>query len=160
MIQEILQQLLLENHELYGKVCKVDKVNGMSCDCSPVDGSAAINDVRITADFDSENKWVLVPKVGSLVVVSFFNKDIGFVSMVNEISQIYYKNGDTVFRVDDKFLLASGEENLLKLMQDLIEAILEEKHQTNSGPTISLTPDSVIKYNEIKTRFNTLLKDS
>lgn len=160
MIQQTLQQLLLDGHELYGKVCKVDKVNGMSCDCSPVDGSAPINDVRITADFDNEDKWVLVPKVGSVVVVSFFNKDIGYVSMVAEISMIYYKNGDTVFRVDDKFLFASGEENLLKLMQDLLDAILSEKHMTNSGPTISLTPDSVTKYEGIKTRFNNLLKDS
>jgi hypothetical protein len=132
----------------------------MSCDCSPVDGAAAINDVRITADFDNENKWVLVPKVGSLVVVSFFNKDLGFVSMVNEVSEVLYKNGDTVFRVDDKFLFASGEENLLKLMQDLLDAILSEKHMTNSGPTISLTPESVTKYEGIKTRFNNLLKDS
>src|SRR5690348_2688601 len=112
MIQQALQQLLLDGHELYGKVCKVTAVNGMSCDCSPVDGSAPINDVRITADFDNANKWVLVPKVGSLVVVSFFNKDVGFVSMVNEVSQILYKNGDTVFRVDDKFLLATATENL------------------------------------------------
>jgi hypothetical protein len=160
MIQQILQQLLLENHELYGKVCKVDAVNGMSCDCSPVDGSAAINDVRITADFDSVNKWVLVPKVGSLVVVSFFNKDIGFVSMVNEVSQVLYKNGDTVFRVDDKFLLASGTENLLKLMQDLIQAVLDLKVMTNVGPSIDLTPDSITSFESIKTRFENLLKSS
>jgi len=160
MIQQALQQLLLDGHELYSKVCHVDSVNGMACNCSPVDGAAAINDVRITADFDNENKWVLVPKVGSLVVVSFFNKDLGFVSMVNEVSEVLYKNGDTVFRVDDKFLLAKGEENLLKLMQDLLDAILEEKHMTNTGPTISLTPDSVTKYEGIKTRFNNLLKSS
>lgn len=160
MIQQILQQLLLENHELYGKVCKVDAVNGMSCDCSPVDGSAPINDVRITADFDNVNKWVLVPKVGSLVVVSFFNKDIGFVSLVNEVSEVLYKNDNTVFRVDDKFLLAAGTENLLTIMQDLIQAMIDERHMTNVGPTISLTPDSVTRYETIKTRFNNLLKDS
>lgn len=160
MIQQALQQLLLDGHELYAKVCTVDSVNGMSCNCSPVDGSAPINDVRITADFDNANKWVLVPKVGSLVVVSFFNKDIGFVSMVNDVSQVLYKNGDTVFRVDDKFFLAAGTENLLTLMQDLLQAIIDEKHMTNTGVTISLTPDSVTKFEGIKTRFNNLLKDS
>jgi hypothetical protein len=160
MIQQILQQLLLDGHELYGKVCKVDKVNGMSCDCSPIDGSAAVNDVRITADFDSANKFVLIPKVGSLVIVSFLNNDIGYVSMVNEVSEVLYKNGDTVFRVDDKFLLASGTENLLTLMLDLIQAMIDERHMTNTGPTISLTPDSITKYEGIKTRFGTLLKSS
>ena len=160
MIQQALQQLLLSEHELYSKVCKVDAVNGMSCDCSPVDGDAAIKDVRITADFDNANKWVLVPKVGSLVVVSFFNKDVGFVSMVNEVSEVLYKNGGTVFRVDDKFLLASSSENLLTLMQDLIQAMIDEKHMTNVGPTISLTPDSLTRYEGIKTRFESLLKDS
>lgn len=132
----------------------------MSCDCSPIDGDAPIKDARITADFDNGNKWVLVPKVGSVVVVSFFNKDVGYVSMVNEVSEVLYKNGDTVFRIDDKFLLASGTENLLTLMQDLIQAMLDEKHMTNVGPTISLTPDSVTRYEAIKTRFESLLKDS
>lgn len=160
MIREILQQLLLENHELYGKVCKVTKVNGMSVDVEPVDGSAPVMDVRITTDFDADNKYVLVPKEGTLVIVSFLNKDVGFVSMVNEVSEVLYKNGDTVFRVDDKFLLKKGDENLLKLMQDLIDAILDERHMTNSGPTISLTPDSTLKFNGIKTRFNNLLKSN
>lgn len=132
----------------------------MSCDCSPIDGSAAINDVRITADFDNANKWVLVPKVGSLVVVSFFNKDVGFVSMVNEVSEVLYINGTTVFRVDDKFLLASGTENLLTIMLDMLQAIIDERHMTNVGPTISLTPDSVTAYEAIKTRFNSLLKSA
>lgn len=160
MIQQILQEILLDGHEMYSKVCTVNSVSGMSCNCSPIDGDADINDVRITADFDNANKFVLVPKVGSLVIVSFLNKDIGFVSMVNEVSEVLYQNGNTVFRIDDKFLLASGTENLLTIMQDLIQAMIDERHMTNTGPTISLTPDSVTRYEDIKTRFNTLLKSS
>jgi|SRR5690242_8697103 len=159
-MQDLLQQLVLEGHELYSKVCTVDAVDGMACDVSPVDGSAPVLDVRLTADFDNDNKYVLVPKVGSKVVVSWFNKDVGFVSMVNEISEILYMNDATVFRVDDKMLLKNGDENLLQLMQDLVQAMIDEKHMTNVGPTVSLTPDSVTRYEGIKTRFETLLKSS
>lgn len=59
-----------------------------------------------------------------------------------------------------KFLIGNATEDLLTLMTDTIDAILAERHLTNTGPTINLTPDSQLRFNNLKTRFNNLLKSS
>lgn len=61
-------------------------------------------------------------------------------------------------RVKGKILIASESENLHKLMLDMLDAIIAEKHMTSTGPTVKLTPQSEARFDSIKTRFKNLLK--
>lgn len=59
-----------------------------------------------------------------------------------------------------KLLLENNEESLATLLSDTIDAILEVRHLTNVGPTINLTPDSITRFEALKTRFKNLLKNN
>lgn len=157
-LKKLIQALADPDEEIYSLACTVRSVNGLTCECVPVNGDADIVDVRLIAD-ESVNQYVLVPKENSIVLVSFLNKNAGYVSMVSEIEKIYYKNGATEMQIDDKFLFKKGGEDLFKLMSDLIDAIKGEIHQTNSGPTLHMVPTSQAALEAIKQRFKNLLKE-
>lgn len=85
------------------KMCTVVSVSGdaadglMICDCKPIDGTAVIEDVKLTADYpEDDNKagFVLVPKEGSLVQVSFNSASDAYVSMVSRIEKIFLNGND------------------------------------------------------------------
>lgn len=87
--------------------------------------------------------------------------DCEFVEAVEIKTDVNYKievKEQTLEMAEGKFLLKNETENLLKLMEDLIDANIGEKHMTNSGPSIKLSPDSELKFRRIKTRFGNLLK--
>lgn len=67
---------------------------------------------------------------------------------------------DIEWKVSGKYLVKNTTENLLTLMTDTLDAILAVRHMTNSGPTINLTPDSRLRFEQLKTRFNNLLKST
>jgi hypothetical protein len=148
MIKELLLQLL-QGEEIYSKVCKVDAVNGMTCNVTPIDGDAPVNDVRIVADINSQNKWVPIPKVGSFVVVSFLTKDIGYVSMVSEVSELYYKNGTTVMQVNDKFLFQHGSDTLKQVIQLIIESVQVITVMYGNNPDYTKLTQALTKLNNL-----------
>lgn len=159
-LKELLKAVLKDNEEMYSKVCTVEVVNGLVCDCVPVDGSAPILEVRITTNNESENYFAVIPKVGSQVIVTFLTKDVAFVSIVADPEKLVYKSGDLLFEVSDKFLIKKGGDNLSKLLTDLINANKTEVHKTNTGVTLGLIPNSVVVYDAIKNRITNLLKDA
>ena len=75
--------------EPYAKVCKVDSYNEdtRSVDVSPLDETAPILNVRIIAG-ESETPILIVPKVGSFVMVTFVNETSAFVSMFSEVETV------------------------------------------------------------------------
>jgi hypothetical protein len=68
-----------------------------TCDCVPMYEAPDLLDVKLfPRDEDGEMKkgLLLVPKVGSVVVVSFINnQDTGFISMCSEVDEIHL-NGE------------------------------------------------------------------
>lgn len=122
------------------------------------DGSE-IDDVRLKAIVKEGNQFLIFPKADSNVLIGRISDSEDFVLIAaSEIEEVEIKIGGTLFSVKEKFVIKTETEDLLTLMTDLIEAMLAEKHMTNSGPTINLTPDSIAKYTALKTRFKTLLK--
>lgn len=82
------------------KACVVKSVSAaptdglMTCDCAPIDGTHMLEDVKLCADYPEDsptNKagFILVPKAGSIVIVSFKSESEAFVSMVSEVDFIY-----------------------------------------------------------------------
>jgi len=76
----------LSYETLICKVKSVDEAN-FTCECEPIDGSADFFGVLLNAD--KKKGFVLVPKVGSFVVVTQMSETTSCVVMVSDVSQVY-----------------------------------------------------------------------
>lgn len=90
-LKDIIQELAEKNHEIYSKVCKVITVNRdkRTCDVQPIDDADdLIYDVRLQADMEGAEGFVMFPSVGSYVVVTFLNKNAGYVGLCYKVDEI------------------------------------------------------------------------
>lgn len=81
--------------EFYGVPCVVDSVDvavdPATCDCSPINEDAPFLDVRLQAG--AGNGVIMIPKVGSVVMVQPINDVTGYVSMYSAIDSIQFLDG-------------------------------------------------------------------
>lgn len=91
--RDILNKIIgeeLGTCEMYSKVCEVISVDEdtRSCEVAPVDGTANVTNVRLQASLSQSVGMVSIPKVGSKVMVTFFNQSKGFVSLATEVDKV------------------------------------------------------------------------
>jgi hypothetical protein len=92
-------------------------------------------------------------------LVVFLDKHNAQICNVSELDKLYLKIGGVEFKIDATgFMLKKQNENLKKLMADLLKAIKAMKFTTNQGPTISLI--NIADFIALEARFNDLLKDN
>jgi len=115
-----------KQNQFYSVLGSVKSVSGRTCVVSPADGSSDIEDVSLEADFeDSESKgFFITPSVGSNVVVTFKNKDYGFLSSWTTIDSIVAKQGEWVFN--------DGSNNGLIKITELTEKLNNLVSEINS----------------------------
>lgn len=173
-IATIVKHLSKNDDEVYAKVCEVLEVNASdkTIDVKPIDGTAEIFNVRLQAESETGG-LVLFPKVGSMVLVVFLNKNNAAVVNTSEIEKLELVIENTELQIDkdkflfkrdqvqleidqDGFLLKKENETLKKLMADLIKAIKALKFTTNNGPTINLI--NIADFIALENRFNQFLK--
>lgn len=94
-IQDAFRKMVLPGGEQYCVVGTVDSVNmtDKTCDVTVINGNADLQDVRLIAGA-TPGGLLLVPKVGSVVVCSFLNDAVAYVSMFSEVDAIWL-NGTT-----------------------------------------------------------------
>jgi hypothetical protein len=113
-------------------VCTVESVdiNEKTCYCIPINEDADIPNVRIMAQ--NENGFLLVPKVGSVVIISFLTDSDAYVSMVSEVSEIQLNgdNYDGLVKINDLVDKLNDIENTLNTHITLYNA------HVHSGGTI------------------------
>jgi hypothetical protein len=121
-----------------------------------------MEDVRLKSVVKDSDHFIIVPAVGSTVMIGKIEKGEEYVVLaVEAIQTVKSLTGQTRFVQDSGgFLLQKGSDDLQGLMVALLDAILVERHATNYGPTIELTPESKQRYEELKDRFKNLLKDA
>lgn len=93
-IKEAIRAIVDTNKEINCVVCTVDSVDvtKKTCYCLPIDESKAdIVGARLMAD--NKTGFFLVPKVGSIVIVSYISNELTYVSMFSEVDEIQL-NGD------------------------------------------------------------------
>lgn len=119
-----------------------------------------IDQVRLRSVIKEGSKFLLIPKLNSVIQIARIeNSDEFFVAVVSELEKMLCMIGTTTFEIDENGILISrAGDDLLKVMSDLVDSILNEKHITSQGPTTGLLPDSIASFNTIKTRLNGLLK--
>jgi hypothetical protein len=169
-----LKKITQSNDEVYAKVCEVLEVDAVekTVNVKPVDDTAEIYNVRLQAESETGG-LVLFPKVGSMVLVVFINKNNAAVVNTSEIEKLelvienselqidkdkfLFKREQVHLEVDQEgFLLKKENETLKKLMADLITAIKALKFTTNNGPTINLI--NIADFIALENRFNQFLK--
>jgi hypothetical protein len=157
-IGAIIKHLGKTHEEVYAKICKVTAINTTekTVDVKPIGDSAEIFDVRLQAESDTGG-LVLIPNIGSLVLVVFLDKNNAAVVNTSEVSTYELKIKSCELFIDqDGFLLKKENETLKILMADLIAAIKKMKFTTNNGPTINLI--NIQDFISIERRFNQFLK--
>lgn len=113
-------------------ICTVSNINTttMTCDCSPIDGSADFLDVLLCVN--KKNGFVLVPKDGTLVTITQLTESDAFLSMVSEVDSILL-NGDTNGGIVKVIDLTTKLNNLENKVNQLIAAIVAWTPVPNDG---------------------------
>lgn len=98
-----LKRTLESINPKFNKACKVKSVSAgtitglMTCDVVIIEDNTVLEDVRLSADFNENTTsagLILVPKIDSIVLVSFLGDSEAYLSMVSEIDYMYL-NGNT-----------------------------------------------------------------
>jgi len=94
-IRDIIQQIVRATVDVdFGIPCEVFDYteDGQTISCSPIDGRADFLKVRLQAD--PKSGALLIPKIGSIVIVEQTSHDSAFVSLFGELEEIIFLDGD------------------------------------------------------------------
>jgi hypothetical protein len=80
------------NDSIVAKVKTVDVVN-YTCYCEPIGDYADVMDVKIIINPSYDKGLVIMPKVDSIVMLTFVSDSDAYISMFSEVDSIYL-NGD------------------------------------------------------------------
>jgi hypothetical protein len=119
-LKDIIKQLA-EGQPIFSYPCIVKSVNGNKCDVEPVNGDSEIFDVRLQGE-DTNNGILMIPKVGSVVIVSMVDKDSGFVTMYSEVEEIHLRGESLggLVKIED---LVDKINNIENKVNDLISGL-------------------------------------
>lgn len=122
-----------------GKAVNVDATK-RTCDFEPISDIAKREGIRLQSVIGEGKGFVLIPKEGSDVIVTFLNKSTGFVSLTSEIEKIHFE---------------AGGEDLKVILNDLIKEIKNAVITTPAGPG-KVAPPTIVLLDAINTRINKL----
>jgi hypothetical protein len=121
-LQDAIKKLSgFDDLQFESAMCNVKNVDitNNTCTCTPVDGSADFLDVYLS--MDKSKGFLLIPKTGSLVIVSQISDTVAFISMVSNVDQIYL-HGDSQEGLVTVKSLTTKLNNLENKVNDLIIA--------------------------------------
>jgi hypothetical protein len=132
-------------------VLSVDEAKGT---CKVNDGQLDYTDVRLVASESESDALLVLPEVGSSVLVALMNEDINqmFVVQYSKINKVKLKIGTTALDIDENgHQLARGNEDLKSILNDFMTEV--NKISVVVGTTINIPAVEAIKL-----RLNTVLK--
>ena len=173
-IASALRSITKRDDELYSVVGKVKEVNeaGRVCNVEPLNGDAEMFDVRLQAAQEQTDGLVLIPKVGSWVIVTFTGKNDGYVAERSQVDKVLLVIEGQTFEYTEKGLSMKSEqagfaeqvEKLLDTLDALTQTLMQFQLSTNMGPTIAVMPQIIIELaqhqtdlKEVKTKIKTML---
>lgn len=124
-------------------LCNVSEIDTtkMLCKCSPINGDADFEEVRLNANYTKG--FVLVPKDKSVVVVSQISNEVAYISMVSDVEQIYLAGDDNggLVKVDD---LVTKLNNLENKVNTIITTFNTHTHVASSFGAPTTPPPSPV----------------
>lgn len=130
-IRDILLELVRTGEEIYSEVCTVNKVDEAkrTIDVSPINGKADILNVRLQSKVSGDKGVLIVPKVGTEVIVTFTSKITAFMTLCNDVDKILIEANETI-------IFNKGEKGGLINVEDLIEKINTIEKDINDLKTV------------------------
>lgn len=137
-IKDAIRQIN-KSESTYSVVCTVsdiDLVNGV-CNCTPINEDAILVNVRLNAD--NKDGFKLIPKDGSIVVVTLINNTTGYIAMVSEVDEIHLNgvNHDGLVKISD---LIEKLNNLENKVNTIITTYNSHTHIASSFGSPTTTP--------------------
>jgi len=98
-IKDLILKMVKDATPIMCEVCNVDSVNeeARTCTLSPKSGDAKLYNARLSATLESHNGFVLIPKVGSDVMVLYFQRDAAIIVMCTDLDKIIINTAETIF---------------------------------------------------------------
>ena len=125
----VANQIDRENfYSIIGKAVNVDS-DARTCDLEPIEDEAPRAGIRLQSVIGETKGFVLIPKEGSFIVASFFDRTTGFVSLTSEIEKIHFE---------------AGGEDLKLILNDLIKEIKNAIINTPAGPGTVAEPTKAL----------------
>lgn len=137
----------------------VTEITG-SCCTVLVNKSLEMRDVWLKVSIDdNENKLLIIPKPGSLVLLASLSGDLRDLAVVkvDEPDRIEYIAKSTKIEIDGdsgKISITNGGVSLSDLFFDLSDLIENLKLSTPSGPTGGLMANSIVELDKFKEKCN------
>ena len=121
-IKKAIKGLSETGDEVYSILCTVKSVDltAKTCYCLPVSGDADITDVSLIVN--AQTGFMIIPTVGSKVLVTMQNESTGYVGMYSQVDFIYL-NGDSYGGLVKVADLVTKLNNLEKKVNTLITAM-------------------------------------
>lgn len=91
-IKVALRQIVKDEEEIYSIVGTVKDIDGKTCTVTPSNGDPDLFEVRLQAG-ETDKGFVIYPKKGSEVLVTFLNKLTGYIALCAEIDRIELDEG-------------------------------------------------------------------
>jgi len=141
--------------EIYSLVCNVDSVDltDRSCVCTPVNGGAELQDVRVQASLGGTTGLFIEPVVDSKVVVSFLSREIAYISLFTDIENVYLDfNSQVIFNggsngsmvdINDLTYRLNLIENKVNAIITAYNAHVHVETGGSTSPTVSLVAGSL-----------------
>ena len=173
-IADAIRALGENNEEVYsvvGTVIAIDE-DKLTCDCAPTSGGAIIYDVLLQAMEGQATGFVLIPMIGSSVIVTFISSVSAYVGATSNIQKmqcivsgkevnltqggIEIKAGFTNITVNDNGVsIVRAGISLVDVLSQLIDAIMAITVGTPSGP--STPPVNVAQFAVVKSQLIQIL---
>lgn len=140
-------------------VCTVTSVSDTVCSATYDDFE--FEDIRLHAVVDS-SITILKPKLGTKILVGSIDGSIEnlYVLKAQDYDLVKYQVENSVVQIDSQgILIQRGDENLRKLLLDIVSLLKSLKVATPTGPSSKLITPTPIQLIDIETRIKSLLKD-
>jgi hypothetical protein len=125
-MRDIIKKIVESDEEIYSVVAKVISVDSKArtCEVEPLNGDPAMADVRLQANESMTDSFVLVPAIGSNVVISFINQTTAYVAMYSTVAELKFKINDKEFRLSKQgVLIKSATSDLKKELDNSLDEL-------------------------------------
>jgi hypothetical protein len=156
-IQDTLNKLTEkpEYNSKQGEVIDID-LDNFTCEIKPFDGEANYLGVKLSAVPNASN--ILIPVVGSIVIISFLDKDNAFVSMTSANEKTIVRSIDEEGEIQASLITVVEQyvDEMKSAIDDLKGATAASTYATPAGVS-AVAPINIVDYNSAYEAMNSSL---
>lgn len=122
LIRKIAKDPTAEIYSIAIKITAVDETE-RTCDGEPLNGDAEIFGIRLQSIINGADGFCLIPKVGSVGIVTFINKATGYLALISSVDKMIVKS-ETQIAIDcDEIIFNGGSNDGFVKVGDLVSKL-------------------------------------